>query len=287
MRKLQYSIALLGVALAVAACDVRVGENGVSLGVGGKASDEWKRTYTVSPGGRVEVVNINGLIEAFPATGKDVEILARREVRAGSDEAARERLAKAEMIEEVAPDRVKVELKAHRENAGFGDRGGVSVTYRVAVPTGLNLSFRTENGAVRMENVNGRITAASTNGPVVGRGLSGSVDASTVNGGVEIGITALTADSRIETVNGPATVILAAGVGAEIDAAAVNGGVTTEDGLNIAASERSPRRLLGRLGDGGPKVVVHTTNGGVRVGMTSDFGRGRGRGRREGRPAGG
>ena len=59
------------------------------------------------------------------------------------------------------------------------------------MPPGLATSFRTENGAVRLENIQGRITVASTNGPVVGRGLSGSVDASTVNGGIEIGLTAL------------------------------------------------------------------------------------------------
>ena len=110
--------------------------------------------------------------------------------------------------------------------------------------------------------MDGRITAASTNGPIVGRGLSGSVDASTVNGGIEIGLRSLSGDSKIVTVNGPATLILATGLGAEIDASAVNGGVTTQDSLPLTASDRTGRRVAGRLNGGGPRITVQTTNGG-------------------------
>jgi DUF4097 and DUF4098 domain-containing protein YvlB len=130
---------------------------------------------------------------------------------------------------------------------------------------------------VRLENIDGRITVASTNGPIVGRGLSGSVDASTVNGGVEIGLTAVKGDSKIVTVNGPATLILSPDIGAEIEAVAVNGGVTTQDGLRLTESDRTNRRVTGKLNNGGPRISVQTTNGGVRVGMNDDFVRRRGR----------
>jgi len=283
-------VALLSVALLAAACDVKVGEQGISLDVAhGKASDEWKRTYTLPTGGQLEIVNINGVIEGFPATGTQVELTARREVRAGSDEEAQAQLAKAEMIEEISPTRVKVALKTDRE-AGAGptlrSRSRLNIQYRVGVPKGLQISFRTENGAVRLENLDGRITAASTNGPVVGRGLSGSIDASTVNGGVEIEIESLTGDSRVVTVNGPATLSLAPGVGAELDASAVNGGVSVHQDMPLTATERTGRRVAGRINDGGPTIVVQTTNGGVRVG-TPGSGRGFGRRGRGRAPAGG
>jgi hypothetical protein len=281
-------VCLVGVGIA---CDVKVGKDGLSLDVAsGKATDEWTRTYTLPKGGRLEIINVNGVIEVFPATGSQVEVLARREVRTRSDEEAKARLAKAEMVEEVGKDHVRIEMKpAERENS-FGPHGRVNIQYRVGVPPGLATSFRTENGAVRLENIQGRITAVSTNGPIVGRGLSGSVDASTVNGGIEIGLEALDADSKITTVNGPATLIIATGVDAELVAEAVNGGVVTQDGLSLSESDRTPRRVAGRLNQGGPRITVQTTNGGVRVGMTEDFSRGRGgRERRERRrpPAGG
>jgi hypothetical protein len=113
------------------------------------------------------------------------------------------------------------------------------------------------------------------------------VDASTVNGGIEIGLTSVNADSKIITVNGPATLTVPADIDAELDAAAVNGGVTTQDDLPLTARDRTNRRVTGRLNNGGPRIVVQTTNGGVRVGLTGDFARGRGPRARRREAAGG
>jgi hypothetical protein len=280
-------VCLLGAGIA---CDVKIAKDGdVSIDIAsGKASDEWKRSYTLAKGGRLEIINVNGVIEVFPADGPQVEVVARREVRTRTEEEAKARLARAEMLEDVGPDHVRIEAKPNDQGASFGPHGRVSIEYRVSVPAGLASSFRTENGAVRLENIDGRVTVASTNGPIVGRGLSGSVDASTVNGGIEIGLRAVKGDSKIVTVNGPATLIVSPEINAELEAAAVNGGVTTQDELPLTASERSNRRVTGRLNDGGPRISVQTTNGGVRVGITGDFARGRGmRGRRRAEAGGG
>jgi hypothetical protein len=264
------------------ACDIKVGKDGdVSVDVAsGKASDEWRRTYSLPKGGRLEVINVNGVIEVQPATGSQVEVLAKREVQTRTEEEAKARLAKVEMLEDVGPDHVKIEAKPNDQGVSFGPHGRVRIEYRISVPAGLTTSFRTENGPVRVQNVDGRMTLASTNGPIVGRGLSGSVDASTVNGGVEIGLTAANGDSKIVTVNGPATLILSPEIDAELEASAINGSVTTQEGLPLKASDRSNRRVTGRLNDGGPRISVQTTNGGVRVGVTDDFARGRGGRRR-------
>jgi hypothetical protein len=268
-------VCLVGAGLA---CDIKVGEGGLSVDVAsGRASDEWTRTYTLAKGGRLEIINVNGAIDVFPAIGAEVQVVARREVRTRTDEEAKARLAKVEMMEDVGPEHVRIEMKPGDPSAGFAPSGRVNIQYRVNVPAGLVLSFRTENGAVRMENVDGRITAVSTNGPIIGRGLSGTVDASTVNGGIEIGMLALSGDSKIVTVNGPATLTVPPDIDADLEAAAVNGGVTTHERLPLKASDRTNRRVTGRLNDGGPRISVQTINGGVRVGVTGDFARGRGR----------
>jgi hypothetical protein len=270
------AVCLIGSGIA---CDIKVSKDGdVSVDVAsGKASDEWRRTYTLPSGGRLEIINVNGVIEVFPASGPEVEVVARREVRTRTEEEAKARLARAQMIEDVGPDHVKIEARSSDQSGSFGPQGRINIQYRVSVPAGLVTSFRTENGAVRLENIDGRITVASTNGPIVGRGLSGSVDASTVNGGVEIGLAAVKGDSKIVTVNGPATLILSPEIGAELEAVAVNGGVITQDGLRLTTSDRTNRRVMGKLNDGGPRISVQTTNGGVRIGMNDDFVRRRGR----------
>ena len=260
---------VLSLALTSIACDVKVGEGGglsVDLAAG-KASDEWVRSYTIKPGGRLDIININGQIEASPATGSEVEVRAIREARAGSEEASRELLKKSEMREQVTPDGVTIETpEAQGEGRGFG-RPQLSVRYEVRVPPGLNLLFKTQNGEVRLENISGaRIGATTTNGGITGRGVSGAVEAQTVNGGVTMDLASVTGDSRLSTVNGGVTLTVASGVNANIEATVVNGGIQVRDGFQMAVDEQSCQRVAGRLGSGGPRVVVQTTNGGVRLG---------------------
>ena len=256
-------------ALVSAACDVKVGENGgVSVDFAGtKATDEWVRTYDLKPGGRLDIINVNGTIAASPSTGTTVEVRATREAHAGSEEASRELLQKTEMREEVMPDRVTIRGPEGQERGGFGRRR-LSIRYDVRIPAGLNILLKTQNGDVRLENIQGvRIEASSTNGGITGRGLSGAVEASTVNGGIQMDLDAITGDTKMVTVNGGVIVNVAPGLNADLEASVVNGGVRVQDGLTLAADERSRERVTGRIGNGGPRLVVQSTNGGVRVGL--------------------
>lgn len=69
--------ALLGLVfaagLSVAACDIQAGEGGLSFDIAkGRAEDTWTRTYTVAAGGTLELINVNGQIQAEPSTGTAV-----------------------------------------------------------------------------------------------------------------------------------------------------------------------------------------------------------------------
>ena len=77
-----------------AGCEVRAGEGDFSFDMWhGQAQDTWERTYTVAPGGRLEILNVNGEIR-----GRGVDRRAGRtcapsaRVKAGSDEAAKDLL---------------------------------------------------------------------------------------------------------------------------------------------------------------------------------------------------
>jgi Putative adhesin len=264
--------------LAASGCNIQVDDKGVSVDIAeGRATDEWTRRYTVATGGRVEIVNLNGTIQAGPSSGSEVEVVAAREVRTGSNEASAAILSKIEMLEEVAPDRVKIEARVDTEGraGGFGSGSRTSITYRVGLPPGLTAVLRTENGGVRLEaGLQGSIVASSTNGGVTGRGLSGSLNASSVNGGVQMELASVTGDVEITTVNGGIRLAIPANVDAMLDARAVNGGVAVDDGLPLQATERVPLHVAGRLNAGGPRISVRTTNGGIRV-TTRDAGEAR------------
>jgi DUF4097 and DUF4098 domain-containing protein YvlB len=50
---------------------------------------------------------------------------------------------------------------------------GLSVRYEVEVPAGLTVTVKTMNGIVRLDDVNGQITAGTTNGNLTGRAVTG------------------------------------------------------------------------------------------------------------------
>jgi putative adhesin len=284
MSRLVSIAALLGTLCLVIACDVKVGKEGVSVDVAhGKASDEWKRSYSLPPGGRLDIVNVSGEITVLASDGAGVEVVASREARAATDELAQEALQKAQMVEQVSPDRVSIESRLDRSN---GVRQRVNVAFTVRVPAGLTTSMKTESGGLRLDRVDGVLTAQTTNGPIVGRELSGSVNASTVNGAIRIEIAKLTGDSRITAVNGPIELALAPEVNATLEASVVNGAVLIADGMPFAATDKSPQHASGTINRGGPTITANTTNGAVRVksGKLDLYESGRGPRGRRGQP---
>jgi DUF4097 and DUF4098 domain-containing protein YvlB len=275
-------LAVLIAPFVLTGCDVKVGENGIDLDVThGRANDEWKRTYTLAKGGRLEIVSGGGPVNVTSSAGQTVEIHIIRESRASTDEAALQALKEETISEEVAPDRVKVQTTRPRgENSGPFGRRRISTEYRVSIPAGLNVAIRGENADVSLNDVQGQFTLENTNGGFRVSGLSGSITATTVNGLIDLNIAEVHGDIKATTVNGPIRIGLPADVNATLDARTVNGNVSVDDALPFTAAERERLRVSGRFGNGGPTVTLNTTNGPVRI---SEAGR-RGRGRRGGEP---
>jgi DUF4097 and DUF4098 domain-containing protein YvlB len=259
-----YLSALLVAAALGAGCDVHVGDNGVSVDVSsGKASDEWNRTYTVTKGGAVEIVNVNGPIVVEAATGSQVEIRATRVARAKSDEEAQALLKKLEIKEDVSPGRVAIQTVIGT-GMSFGRRS-VNVEYRVRVPAGLQVSVKTENGGIGLHDVNGTVAATTTNGGVRGTNVSGAVSAHIVNGGIVMDIARVVGSIELESVNGGIRLDIPPDLRADVEASAVNGGVSMDDALKLQTSERGRSKIIGKLNGGGARISVTTVNGGVRL----------------------
>ena len=271
MRKPFLLALVLSASFGLAACDIRAENGNFDIDfASGKATDTWSRTYTVQPGGRFELLNVNGRITAEQTDGKDVIVEARRTAKARSDEAAKERLAQLEIREEVGGSVVRVESRPPRIS-GFG---GHEIEWTVKIPKGLIVDLRTTNGGVRMNGLTGELYARCTNGGIKGTGLIvDKIEASVTNGGVEIELGApLDATDSVElsSVNGGVTLALPAESKATIAARAVNGGVRVSEDLKANQEQESHeferrRRFNGTMNGGGAKVSATTTNGGVRI----------------------
>ena len=262
------ALALFAGALAAAGCDVRVNDKGsvsIDINEGGRAEDESTQTYPLAKGGRLDLQTDNSNIDLVRATGAAVEVHAQRQVRAKTDEEAKALLKQQSFTVETAPDRVTI--RAARPEGLEGIRRRVRTNYRISVPPGSIVTIKNENGTVKLTDVDARLTVGSTNGFIEGKGVSGGLDVETVNGGVIVQMAAVTSDIRIRTVNGGVNLGLPKGVNATLEANTVNGGVMVHDTLQLEGATRERQHVSAKLGNGnGPRIDLHTTNGGVRLG---------------------
>jgi len=254
--------AWVAVALFASGCDVNLGNGDFSVGMAsGRASDTWDRTYTVSPGGRVELENGNGAIDVIQATDGKLSVHAERIAKASSDEAAKQLLAKIEIVENVKPDAVRLETRAPKVM-----RGGAEVKYSVKVPAGLAVHVTNTNGTITLTGLANAIEANTTNGGIHGENLSGTVSATTTNGGVNLTLAKL-GDGGItaETTNGGMSIEIPSDSKADVTAHVVNGGIGVENLKLETVGDQSRRRVEGRINGGGAHIELSTTNGGIRL----------------------
>jgi DUF4097 and DUF4098 domain-containing protein YvlB len=268
MKTASVFLALILAAAGATGCDVRVNDKGdidVDINEGGRAEDESTHSYPLSKGGRIDLETNNGRVELVRAAGTAVEVHARRQVRAKTDEEAKELLKQQSFTVETTPDRVIV--RAARPEGLPGLRRRVRTDYRISVPVGAVVSIKNENGNVDLKDLDARLTINSTNGQIEGRGLSGGLEVETINGGVIVQMASVTSDIRIRTVNGGVMLNLPKSMNGVLEANSVNGGVQVNETLPIEATTRERQRLSAKLGTGvGPRIDLQTTNGGVRLG---------------------
>lgn len=257
-RRLAAAVLFPAVMLGAAACDI------VTADLKSSETEEWRRSYELQPGGRVEIRNVNGRIEVEPSSGTTVEIIATKSARGSTPEAAKDALRRIEIVETASPSSVRIETKVPRGEPWL-NTGGTQVAYAVRVPAGTELTAVTVNGGIELRGVSGRINAETTNGGVNGRELSGSIDASSTNGGVDVDIVRLDERGvRLSCTNGGVRLRLPADAKATISARVTNGGIDT-GGLPLETTGSSRRRLEARLNGGGPTVSLSGTNGGIRI----------------------
>jgi hypothetical protein len=245
------------VALVLAACDMSFGH------LAARATDEWTRTYPLTAGGEVRIVNTNGKIDIEGVDGSTVEVRAEKIAHGATDAAARELLPRIAIKEDVRPDRVSLETE---RLSGILIGVSFEVRYHVRAPKNAVVNVTNTNGQVALTALTGNVTAHTTNGGVNGKGLSGSLDARSTNGGVTVDMVSV-GDGRIalRTTNGGVTLTIPETAKADISASCTNGGINVNSLDKLEITESSRRKFEGRLNGGGTPIELHTTNGGIRV----------------------
>jgi hypothetical protein len=247
-------IVLLGI--LVAGCDLATGA------FSSQASDQWQRSYPLEAG-EVEILNVNGPITLEAVAGDTVEVVAKRQARARSEEAAQDLLRRLEIRDQADSKRVRVETRP--PSGGFLS-GSTHVAYTVRVPPATSVSLQTTNGPLTIRHLEGRLKANTVNGSIEATDIAGAIEGSTVNGGIDVRVVKMAAGGvRLETTNGGITVGLPRNANADVHARVANGGINFT-GLSVEQTgEVARRRVDGRLGSGGPPLSLETVNGGIDV----------------------
>ncbi len=253
---------LVVLATAAAGCDI------VTADFKSKETAEWRKTYQLQPGGRVEINNINGKIDVTPSEGDTVDVIAVKIARGATPDAAKAALERIEIREDTAAGEIKIETKVSRAPGTFHS-GGSEVRYTVKVPSSAEVRFTTVNGGIDLSGIAGRVHLESTNGGIRARDVAGPIDAATTNGGVDVELTRVASPGvKLECTNGGIKLRLPPDAKATISASVTNGGIglMKVDGMSVETTDSNRRRLEATLNGGGPKIRLAGTNGGIEIG---------------------
>jgi hypothetical protein len=241
------------------------------------AAETFERTVPLASGGTFSLANVNGSVEVEGWDREEAQIVATKYAAGAPDELRR---VHVEITE--AAGGVVVQTR-YPQGAGVE----VRVDFRVRVPARVRLApVSTVNGSVVARNISGWGNLSAVNGNVVVAHAAGAFSARATNGDVSLELVSLDggfapgaagpasyvaghapyAGNKLfaETVNGSVVVSLPAGAGAELDARTQNGDFSTELPL-LARGSAAGRVVRGRLGPGGPLLLLRTVNGSIRL----------------------
>jgi hypothetical protein len=164
---------------------------------------------------------------------------------------------------------------------GWGNSSRLRVSYRITVPQNYNLDVDTSGGSIGISDLKGKVDAHTSGGSISLGHIDGLVDVRTSGGSISVdevtgtikahtsggSVSAKisrqpTGDSKLTTSGGSITVYLADDIAVDLTARTSGGRVHSEFDVN---GETSKRSINGTINGGGPKLILKTSGGGVRV----------------------
>src|SRR6185312_5682341 len=127
--------------------------------------------YTVAPGSTVFIVNQNGSITVHASSSRQLQVSATQKsdrVEIDATQTGNRVTLRTHMLQKVSPDDARVD-------------------YDVALPTGTSINIDSDNGPIKIENVQGNVTVESDAGKVDLVNISnGSVQVQTINAAITL-----------------------------------------------------------------------------------------------------
>jgi hypothetical protein len=219
--------------------------------------------------GTLEVEIVSGSIAVIGGAGKDVVV----DVKGG--EARRERTAPQGM-RRIGGGGSQIEVHEERNVVKVESDGMGHQDLEIQVPQRTSLKLETvNNGAIRIENVEGEIEAQNVNGHITLTNVSGTVIANTVNGKISMSLLKGSAKPMsLTTLNGAIDVTLPADLKATLKMRADNGDIYADFEMAVKNEQTQTKNkrgwssetmTVGSINGGGPEIRLQTMNGKIYV----------------------
>jgi hypothetical protein len=149
---------------------------------------------------------------------------------------------------------------ASREIVAHTSGGGIRVERASS-----SVDAKTSGGSIHLGPVGGTVVARTSGGGITLEEVQGSIDAVTSGGSIHARLAAQpTASSRLSTSGGRVNVELGPNVAVDLEARASGGGVQSDIPVTVHGTIRR-NEIIGQINGGGPKLVLRTSGGGIRL----------------------
>ena len=221
--------------------------------------DEFRQSYQLSSGAKVEVRGINGGVDIETGAGSTAEVYIVRSAR------NREDLEFRKVIVEQTATSLVIRSENDRER-GFGRNRDVRQRVMLKLPRAVDLGVSGVNGQVGVGEIDGPVRLSGINGRVEVAQAMVYSDISGINGRVKITIAQLGARGiHVSGVNGGVELSFAEELNADLDVTGINGSVNT-DVANVTVFGKLDRQNFhAKIGSGGSPIKVSGINGHVKL----------------------
>lgn len=247
--------------------------SGLSGCFGPQVTEYFDGEYATNENTVLKVTTLNGQVEIYVWDEDTVSLNAIKKSRIG-----REELEKVEINVVESEDQIEIEA------IYTGSRTTTpSVDMNIKVPQYVTVdSVTTSNGAIQLfgtkgdtfakssngaiiiENVDGYVQASTSNGPIEITGTTGIKDLQTSNGVIAAELFDFQENISIQTSNGGITVYMNSSLAADIEMTTSNGHISIT-GLSVNLTISEEKYKVGKLGGGGNRIDIHTSNGNINL----------------------
>ncbi len=219
---------------------------------------EEHQTYKLAAGAHVDVSNISGPVSIEPTNGPSAEVHIYRTAPNPDD------LVYRKVFVEQTSSGLTI-----RQKDESSEPSQIDLLNRVflKLPRQVSVSGNNIGGAFKISGsgIDGAIDLDRISGSVEVMNLNGALTVSGVSGNVRVAVARINdAGVRVTNVSGSIYLRLASDLNAELSVGNTSGGVRNQiQGLALALVSTGPSTYSGRLGAGGPRIVVSNVTGAI------------------------